>query len=161
MASQHGAPPVFNNKVIAWIDHRLPIFSYIEKEYHTFPTPRNFNYFWNFGAIATVMLVLMIATGIVLVSLVGLPPLAGFVSKFLVFSSIVEAITASSFACSSAFSAARERGCAVLFTEHDMDIVFELADRVLAMDKGRLIATGAPAEVRADPVVRAVYLGEA
>src|SRR5580765_1836262 len=66
MASQHGASPVFNNKVIAWIDHRLPIFSYIEKEYHTFPTPRNFNYFWNFGAIATVMLVLMIATGIVL-----------------------------------------------------------------------------------------------
>jgi ubiquinol-cytochrome c reductase cytochrome b/c1 subunit len=66
MASQHGAPPVFNNKVIAWIDHRLPIFSYIEKEYHTFPTPRNFNYFWNFGAIATVMLVLMLVTGIVL-----------------------------------------------------------------------------------------------
>src|SRR5258705_6774415 len=66
MDSQHGAPPVFNNKVIAWIDHRLPIFSYIEKEYHTFPTPRNFNYFWNFGAIATVMLVLMIATGVVL-----------------------------------------------------------------------------------------------
>ncbi len=66
MASSHGTPPVFNNKVIAWIDYRLPIFSYIEKEYHTFPTPRNFNYFWNFGAIATVMLVLMIATGIVL-----------------------------------------------------------------------------------------------
>ncbi|MBS0222645.1 MAG: cytochrome b/b6 [Proteobacteria bacterium] len=66
MASTHGAPPVFNNKVVAWIDHRLPIFSYIEKEYHTFPTPRNFNYFWNFGAIATVMLVLMIVTGIVL-----------------------------------------------------------------------------------------------
>jgi ubiquinol-cytochrome c reductase cytochrome b/c1 subunit len=66
MASSHGTPPVFNNKVISWIDHRLPIFSYIEKEYHTFPTPRNFNYFWNFGAIATVMLVLMIATGVVL-----------------------------------------------------------------------------------------------
>lgn len=66
MASSHGAPPVFNNKVIAWIDHRLPLFSYLEKEYHTFPTPRNFNYFWNFGAIATVMLVLMIVTGIVL-----------------------------------------------------------------------------------------------
>jgi ubiquinol-cytochrome c reductase cytochrome b subunit len=66
MASSHGTQPVFNNKVIAWIDHRLPIFSYIEKEYHTFPTPRNFNYFWNFGAIATVMLVLMIVTGIVL-----------------------------------------------------------------------------------------------
>src|SRR6201986_691336 len=66
MASSHGAPPVFNNKVVPWIDHRLPIFSYIEKEYHTFPTPRNFNYFWNFGAIATVMLVLMNVTGIVL-----------------------------------------------------------------------------------------------
>src|SRR5438552_1350702 len=66
MASSHGAPPVFNNKVVAWIDHRLPIFSYMEKEYRTFPTPRNFNYFWNFGAIATVMLVLMIATGVVL-----------------------------------------------------------------------------------------------
>src|SRR5471030_1714929 len=66
MASSHGAPPIFNNKVIAWIDHRLPIFSYLEKEYHTFPTPKNFNYFWNFGAIATVMLVLMIATGVVL-----------------------------------------------------------------------------------------------
>ena len=66
MASSHGTPPVFTNKIVAWIDYRLPIFSYIEKEYHTFPTPRNFNYFWNFGAIATVMLVLMIATGIVL-----------------------------------------------------------------------------------------------
>src|SRR6195256_791000 len=66
MASSHGTPPVFNNKVISWIDHRLPIFSYIEKEFHPFPTPRNFNYVWNFGAIATVMLVLMIATGVVL-----------------------------------------------------------------------------------------------
>src|SRR3954465_11155758 len=66
MASSHGAPPVFNNKVVAWIDHRLPIFSYLEKEYHTFPTPRNFNYFWNFGAIATGILVLMISSGIVL-----------------------------------------------------------------------------------------------
>jgi ubiquinol-cytochrome c reductase cytochrome b subunit len=66
MASSHGTPPVFNNKLVAWIDHRLPIFSYLEKEYNTFPTPRNFNYFWNFGAIATVMLVVMIVTGVVL-----------------------------------------------------------------------------------------------
>src|ERR1700704_2211967 len=66
MASPPGTPPVFNNKVIPWIDPPLPIFSYLEKEYNTFPTPRNFNYFWNFGAIATVMLVLMIATGVVL-----------------------------------------------------------------------------------------------
>ena len=61
MASSHGAPPVFNNKVIAWIDHRLPIFSYLEKEYHTFPTPRNFNYFWNFGAIGLALLLLAIS----------------------------------------------------------------------------------------------------
>src|SRR5271155_944275 len=66
MASSHGAQPVFKNKVVAWIDYRLPIFSYIEKEYHTFPTPLNFNFFGNFGAIATVMLLLMIVTGIVL-----------------------------------------------------------------------------------------------
>ena len=64
MASSHGTPPVFNNKVIAWIDHRLPVFS-LEKETHL-PDAPNFNYFWNFGAIATVMLVLMIATGVVL-----------------------------------------------------------------------------------------------
>ena len=52
--------------LIGWIDSRLPVFSYMEKEYRHFPAPRNFNYFWNFGAIATVMLVVMIATGIVL-----------------------------------------------------------------------------------------------
>ncbi len=56
----------FDNKVISWVDERLPIFTMIKKEYGVFPTPRNFNYFWNFGAIASVMLVLMIVTGIVL-----------------------------------------------------------------------------------------------
>ena len=55
---------------------------------------------------------------------------------------------------------ARERGTAVLFTEHDMEIVFSSADRILVMDRGRLIAEGDAASVRADPRVRAVYLGE-
>ena len=52
--------------IVGWIDSRLPIFSYMDKEYRQYPAPRNFNYFWNFGAIAMVMLVIMIATGIVL-----------------------------------------------------------------------------------------------
>ncbi|MGE0151293.1 MAG: cytochrome bc complex cytochrome b subunit [Reyranellaceae bacterium] len=65
-SASHNGPSPFNNPVVKWIDTRLPIFSYIEKEYHTFPTPRNFNYFWNFGAISMIMLVTMIVTGIVL-----------------------------------------------------------------------------------------------
>ena len=54
---------------------------------------------------------------------------------------------------------AKEKGIAVLFTEHDMDVVFAHADRVLVLDRGRLIASGSGAEVRADPRVREVYLG--
>lgn len=57
-------------------------------------------------------------------------------------------------------SVARARGIAVLFTEHDMDVVFGFADRVLVLSEGELIAQGAPAAVRADPHVRSVYLGE-
>jgi branched-chain amino acid transport system ATP-binding protein len=54
---------------------------------------------------------------------------------------------------------AAERGMAVLFTEHDMDIVFGVADRILVLDRGTLLAQGDPASIRADPRVRAVYLG--
>ena len=54
---------------------------------------------------------------------------------------------------------ARDAGVAVLFTEHDMDIVFAFADRVLVLDRGALIAAGAPAAIKADPRVQAVYLG--
>ncbi|MBY0334753.1 MAG: ABC transporter ATP-binding protein [Acetobacteraceae bacterium] len=54
---------------------------------------------------------------------------------------------------------ARERGIAVLFTEHDMDVVFGHADHILVLDRGRLIAAGPPDAVRADARVREVYLG--
>ena len=53
----------------------------------------------------------------------------------------------------------RERGLAVLFTEHDMDVVFANADRIMVMNRGRLVADGTPTEVRADPLVKEIYLG--
>jgi branched-chain amino acid transport system ATP-binding protein len=53
----------------------------------------------------------------------------------------------------------RERPLAVLFTEHDMDVVFRHADRVMVLDRGRLLAGGTPDQVRADPAVQAIYLG--
>ncbi len=56
----------FKNPVVRWIDSRLPVFTMMQQEYGTFPTPKNFNYFWNFGALAMVTLMIMIATGIFL-----------------------------------------------------------------------------------------------
>ena len=56
-------------------------------------------------------------------------------------------------------SLVNQRGVAVLFTEHSMDVVFEHADRVLVMARGALIAQGTPAQVQADPQVQAVYFG--
>jgi branched-chain amino acid transport system ATP-binding protein len=55
----------------------------------------------------------------------------------------------------------RERGLTLLFTEHDMEVVFSIAQKIAVLHQGRLIADGAPAAVRADPEVRRVYLGEA
>lgn len=54
---------------------------------------------------------------------------------------------------------ARSGGIAVLFTEHDMDVVFGHADRVIVLSGGELIAEGRPEAVRADARVREVYLG--
>ena len=55
---------------------------------------------------------------------------------------------------------ARGRGLTVLFTEHDMDVVFSVADRIMVLHQGRVIADGPPAAVRADAQVQRVYLGE-
>jgi branched-chain amino acid transport system ATP-binding protein len=55
---------------------------------------------------------------------------------------------------------AGERALTLLFTEHDMEVVFSIAQKIAVLHQGRLIADGAPAEVRANPEVRRVYLGE-
>ena len=55
---------------------------------------------------------------------------------------------------------AGERGLTLLFTEHDMEVVFSIAQQLTVLHQGRVIAEGAPAEVRGDPEVRRVYLGE-
>ena len=56
----------FSNPVVRWIDHRLPIFSFMDHELNEYPTPKNLNYFWNFGSLAGISLVILIVTGIVL-----------------------------------------------------------------------------------------------
>ena len=55
---------------------------------------------------------------------------------------------------------ARERSLTLLFTEHDMGFVFAIADRILVLHQGSLLADGAPEQIRAAPEVRRVYLGE-
>ena len=55
---------------------------------------------------------------------------------------------------------ALERELTLLFTEHDMDVVFAIAQKIAVLHQGRLIAAGSPMEVRSNPEVRRVYLGE-
>lgn len=52
-----------------------------------------------------------------------------------------------------------ERGLAVLFTEHSMDVVFAYADRMIVLARGRLIAQGQAEEIRQHPKVQEVYFG--
>jgi ubiquinol-cytochrome c reductase cytochrome b subunit len=56
----------FSNPFVRWVDHRLPIFTFLNDELHAYPTPRNLTYLWNFGSLAGITLVIMIVTGIVL-----------------------------------------------------------------------------------------------
>jgi branched-chain amino acid transport system ATP-binding protein len=53
-----------------------------------------------------------------------------------------------------------KRELTILLVEHDMDAVFQLADRITVLVNGHVIASGAPDDVRADAEVRRAYLGE-
>lgn len=55
---------------------------------------------------------------------------------------------------------ASQRGLTLLFTEHDMEMVFGIAERVMVLHQGQLLSEGTPDEVRADAEVRRVYLGQ-
>ncbi|MBI5442280.1 MAG: ABC transporter ATP-binding protein [Deltaproteobacteria bacterium] len=55
---------------------------------------------------------------------------------------------------------AREQGLTLVFTEHDMDIVFGISERITVLQQGGVIADGTPAEIRGNPDVRKAYLGE-
>ncbi len=58
--------PGATSRVIRWIDYRLPFVGMLQHELYEYPTPRNLSYWWNFGSLAGIMLVVMIVTGIFL-----------------------------------------------------------------------------------------------
>jgi branched-chain amino acid transport system ATP-binding protein len=53
----------------------------------------------------------------------------------------------------------KNQGMSILFIEHDMDIVFGLAQRITVLDQGRVLAEGSPEAISADDKVRTAYLG--
>jgi len=55
-----------SSKVAQWIEHRLPIFSLLDGTFGSYQTPKNLNYWWNFGSLAGIVLVVQIVTGIIL-----------------------------------------------------------------------------------------------
>ena len=57
--------------------------------------------------------------------------------------------------------AAQGKRLTIVLIEHDMRVVFGLADRITVLDQGRMLAEGAPAEIAANPAVQAAYLGKA
>jgi ubiquinol-cytochrome c reductase cytochrome b/c1 subunit len=62
-----GSGPQFDNPVIRWIEYRLPVFSFADNFMGAgYPAPRNLSYWWNFGSLAGIALVLQIMTGVVL-----------------------------------------------------------------------------------------------
>lgn len=55
-----------NSAIVNWIEYRLPVFSFLDGQLNKYPTPKNLNYFWNFGSLAGIVLVIMIVSGITL-----------------------------------------------------------------------------------------------
>lgn len=55
-----------NIAIVNWIEYRLPVFSFLDAQLNKYPTPKNLNYFWNFGSLAGIILVIMIVSGITL-----------------------------------------------------------------------------------------------
>ncbi|HEU0069675.1 MAG TPA: cytochrome b N-terminal domain-containing protein [Alphaproteobacteria bacterium] len=64
MSTTENAPK--KNGIVEWIDYRLPIFTFMNHELREYPTPKNLNYWWNFGSLAGIVLVIMILSGIFL-----------------------------------------------------------------------------------------------
>lgn len=54
------------NKVVRWIEYRLPVFAFLDHQLIDYPTPRNLNYWWNMGSLAGIMLIVQIVTGVIL-----------------------------------------------------------------------------------------------
>jgi len=54
----------------------------------------------------------------------------------------------------------REKGITVILTEHDIDLVFSISDRIAVLNQGRLIALGTPSEIRSNEAAKKAYLGE-
>ena len=66
VAHPAGWPDNRIGRTIQWIDYRVPIFTAMRADLVTYPAPVNLNYWWNFGSLAGIILVIMIATGVVL-----------------------------------------------------------------------------------------------
>ncbi len=64
MAETSSAVP--RARIIRWIDYRLPFVQFLNHELNEYPTPRNLSYWWNYGSLSGIMLVVMIVTGVIL-----------------------------------------------------------------------------------------------
>ena len=53
------ASKMMANPIIKWIEYRIPIFAFLDHELTEYPTPKNLNYWWNFGSLAGIVLVII------------------------------------------------------------------------------------------------------